>query len=404
MRATLDVRSLARWETLLVVLIALTFLAFSLGASPWYTPYFFDVNNLLGMSGRVIAVGLMALPLTLIVIAGQIDLSVESGLAMGAIIFATVWSSGLKISLLFIHIVIHLPLWWAALFALVAGGAAGLFNGLIITRIKLPALVVTLGTYALYRGLAFLILGDRAVDLTSAPSSFINIGQGNIVVSNSILIFLALAALCLLIFTLVIRLEGVASYWYLVLIPVLAIVARLIGGTGTTAVPQYLLPFALLVIVFGIVLHRSSFGRYVYAIGSNEEACRYSGVRVATIITILFIVSGIMAAFAGLVEASRLGSARADIGTGLLLDVVTAVVLGGVDIFGGRGTIVGPVLALILIALLRGGLGLLQISDDVANLLVGCLLIFSILIPHVFQQARAYFERRTRYPRVSVVQ
>jgi rhamnose transport system permease protein len=205
-----------------------------------------------------------------------------------------------------------------------------------------------------------------------------------------------------LIFTLVVHLEG--GFWYLALVPPLALIARLVGGGGSTAVPQYLLPFAVLALFFGIVLHRSSFGRYLYAIGSNQEACRYSGVQVGAILTILFVVSGIMAALAGLVEASRLGSARADIGTGLLLDVVTAVVLGGVDIFGGRGSIVGPVLALVLIALLRGGLGLLQISDDVANLLVGCLLIFSILIPHIVQQMQGYYERRTRRARATAVQ
>jgi rhamnose transport system permease protein len=154
--------------------------------------------------------------------------------------------------------------------------------------------------------------------------------------------------------------------------------------------------FGVLAIVFGLVLHRTSFGRYIYAIGSNEEACRYSGVRVGLIITILFVVSGIMSALAGLIDASLLGSSRADIGTGLLLDVVTAVVLGGVDIFGGRGTILGPVLALILIALLRGGIGFLQVTqgDEISNLVVGCLLIFSILLPHVVQQARTYFARR----------
>ena len=334
MKATLDLRALARWETLLLGLILLALLIFSVPMSPWYTPYFFNATNMLGFSGRVIAVALMALPLTLIVIAGQIDLSVESMLGMAAIVFATKWAGGWNI-------------WLAALFTLGAGGVGGLFNGLVVTRIRLPALVVTLGTYALFRGLAFLILGDRAIDLSTAPASFTNIGGGTI---------------------------------------------------GSTPIPQYLPLFAVLALVFGLVLHRTSFGRYIYAIGSNQEACRYSGVRVDLIITILFVVSGIMSALAGMVEATRLTSARADIGTGLLLDVVTAVVLGGVDIFGGRGTIVGPVLALVLIALLRGGLGPLQVSDDVANLMVGCLLIFSILLPHVAQQVRtstARYRRRT---------
>jgi rhamnose transport system permease protein len=287
---------------------------------------------MLGMSGRVIAVGFMALPLTLIVIAAQIDLSVESMLGLAAIVFGTIWHGGTNI-------------WLAALAAVGIGALGGLFNGLIITRIKLPSLVVTLGTYALFRGLAFLILGDSSVDFSTGPQSFTNLGSGTV---------------------------------------------------GSTPIPQYLIPFAILALIFGLVLQRTSFGRYIYAIGSNEEACRYSGVRVDLVITILFVVSGVMSALAGLVETARLESARADIGTGLLLDVVTAVVLGGVDIFGGRGTIVGPVLALILIALLRGGLGLLQVSDDVANLVVGCLLILSILLPHIVQQARTWIAESTR--------
>ena len=328
----LNLRSLARWETFLLALIVLTVLAFSLSWSPWYTPYFFNLSNMLGMTNRVIAVGLMALPLTLIIIAGQIDLSVESMLGLGAIAFAVRYEAGMNI-------------WLAALVALLVGAVGGLFNGLVITRVRLPSLVVTLGTYALFRGLAFLILGDRAVDLTSAPKDFTNIGAGYI---------------------------------------------------GNSSVPQYILLFVVLALLFGLVLHRTSFGRYIYAIGSNQEACRYSGVRVSMIITVLFVVAGIMSVIAGLVDASLLGSARADIGTGLLLDVVTAVVLGGVDIFGGRGTILGPVLALILIALLRGGIGFLLVTqgDEVGNLMVGCLLIFSILLPHVLQRIRSYVARR----------
>ncbi len=328
---TLNLRPLARWETLLLALIVLTVLAFSVPSSPWYTPYFFSLTNMLGMTNRVIAVGIMALPLTLIIIAGQIDLSVESMLGLGAIVFAVRWEAGMNI-------------WLAALVALLVGALGGLFNGLVITRIRLPSLVVTLGTYALYRGLAFLILGDRAVDLTTAPQSFVNIGAG-----------------------------------YL----------------GNSPVPEYIPLFVALALIFGLVLHRTSFGRYIYAIGSNEEACRYSGVRVGLIITILFVVSGVMSVLAGLVDASLLESSRADIGTGLLLDVVTAVVLGGVDIFGGRGTILGPVLALILIALLRGGVGFLLVTqgDEVGNLMVGCLLIFSILFPLAGQQVRAFAQR-----------
>jgi len=135
-----------------------------------------------------------------------------------------------------------------------------------------------------------------------------------------------------------------------------------------------------------LVLHRTTFGRYLYAIGNNENATLYSGVPVARIKFIIYTLSGFMAALAGLILAARFGSTRPDIGTGLELSVITAVVLGGVDINGGKGTMLGAVLSLLLIGLMRFGMGLLNIQGQVQGIVIGLLLILSILLPGISQQ------------------
>ena len=141
--------------------------------------------------------------------------------------------------------------------------------------------------------------------------------------------------------------------------------------------------FIVLAVVFGLVLHKTTFGRYLFAIGNNENATAYSGVPVARIKIIVFTISGLMAALAGIVLAARFGSTRPDIGTGLELAVITAAVLGGVDINGGIGTMGGAVLSLLLIGLLRFGMGLLNIQGQVQGMVIGLLLILSILLPNI---------------------
>jgi rhamnose transport system permease protein len=311
-----------RWEALLVVLLLI--------AGVWNSfssPYFLDWSNLFDMTSEFMEKAIMALPMTLIIISGNIDLSISSILAMSGVSFGLHYAtSGNTAS--------------SILLALCIGAGAGLANGLIITRVRLPSLVVTLGTMALYRGLAQVILGDRAI--SSFSDSFNNLGQGYVGASP--------------------------------LLP--------FGDL----VPWPLVIFIGLAIVFALVLHRTSFGRLVYAIGSNEEACRYSGIAVDRVKVILFTVSGLLAGFAGLIYAARQGSARWDMGTGFELDVITAVVLGGTDIFGGSGTIGGTVLALFLIGVLRNGMGLANIGDQDQSIVIGALLIFSILGPNLAQR------------------
>jgi rhamnose transport system permease protein len=221
-------------------------------------------------------------------------------------------------------------IWAAALAGLLLGTLGGMLNGLLVSRVKLPALVVTLGTYALFRGIAYGFLGDQAA--RGYPEAFKYLGQG-----------------------------------------------KVFG----TLVPFSVALFIVLAIVFGLVLHRTTFGRYLYSIGNNENATAYSGIPVARIKLILYTLSGFMAALAGLILAGRFGSTRPDIGTGLELSVITAAVLGGADINGGRGTMLGAVLSLLLIGLMRFGMGLLNIQGQVQGVAIGLLLILSILTPNL---------------------
>jgi rhamnose transport system permease protein len=151
--------------------------------------------------------------------------------------------------------------------------------------------------------------------------------------------------------------------------------------------------FAVLAVIFGLILHRTTFGRYLFAIGNNENASIYAGVPVTRIKLIIYTVSGFMSALAGLVLAARFGSTRPDIGTGLELSVITAAVLGGVDINGGIGTMLGAVLSLLLIGLMRFGMGLKNVQDQVQSIAIGSLLILSILIASI---ARAISARNVK--------
>jgi len=235
-------------------------------------------------------------------------------------------------------------IWVAALAGLLLGTLGGMLNGYLVSRVKLPALVVTLGTYAFYRGIAYGFLGDQAA--RGYPKAFTYFGQG-----------------------------------------------KVFG----TIIPFSVALFLVLAVLFGLVLHRTTFGRYLYSIGNNENATLYSGIPVAKIKFIIYTLSGFMAALAGLILAARFGSTRPDIGTGLELSVITAVVLGGVDINGGKGTTLGTVLSLLLIGLMRFGMGLLNIQGQVQGIVIGLLLILSIFLPGVAGQVSSLKNTRIQW-------
>jgi rhamnose transport system permease protein len=223
---------------------------------------------------------------------------------------------------------------------LVVGIVGGLLNGFLVARGRLPSLVVTLGTLALFRGLALIILGPRGV--SDFPPGFTEIGFGKVPGSD---------------------------------------------------IPWPFVIFLALALVLGVVLHRSWIGRQVYAIGKNTGAARYSGVRVARVKIALFMLTGLIAAVAGVILTSRLSSARADAGQGMTLTVVTVVLLGGVNIFGGSGTIPGVVLAVLVVAVMQNALRLAGVSVDVQSIALGLLLIVSVVIPTFAHQAKSAVDR-----------
>ena len=309
-RAKLLRSPLLRWESLLVILIVLVTVV-----NTRLSPFFLNGNNLLRTTSDFMEIGIMMLPIVFIIITGNIDLSIASTLGLSASLMGWLFMNGWNI-------------WLAVVVALGVAVLCGLLNGVLITRLKLPALVVTIGTLSFYRGLAYTLLGDQAA--RGYPPEFTYLGQGTI---------------------------------------------------GDTRIPFALVVFIVLAIGFGLVLHKTTFGRYLYAIGNNQAASRFSGVPVDRIKISVFVLSSVMAALAGFILAARFGSTRPDIGSGLELTVITVAVLGGVSIFGGSGSLVGAVLALVLVGLLRFGMGLVNLQGQVQNIVIGLLLILSILLP-----------------------
>jgi len=232
-------------------------------------------------------------------------------------------------------------MWLAIGVALLVGLVAGCLNGLLVTKLALPSLVVTIGTLALFRGLAYVVLGDQAV--SNFPTAFTNLGFGTI---------------------------------------------------PGTELPWSSLIFVILVVIFVMVLHFSRWGRQLYAIGNNKEAARFSGINVSRVKLVLFILSGVIAALAGVIFTSRFSSARPDNAVGFELYVVTVVLLGGVNIFGGRGSLLGVVLAIFIVGVLQNVLGLVNISGDIQNLAIGLLLILSVLGPNIARRIQVLITRR----------
>ena len=305
-------RRLLRWETALVVLLVAVGLV---GEAT--SPGFLTGRNLFYLGLDVGEIALMALPLTMIIVAGEIDLSIASILGLASALLGWLWDAGWPLELIFPTV-------------LVAGALAGAVNGVLVTRLGLPSLAVTIGTLALYRGLAFVILGDQAV--ADFPASYTRYGTTPI---------------------------------------------------PGTSIPYPIALFAVLAVVFGVVLHATPFGRSVFAIGANQEAAFFSGIRVRRAKFLLYVASGAMSALAGIVFTLRFASARADNGAGLELAVVAAVLLGGVSIFGGKGTLGGVVAAVFLLGGIRSALILNDVSNDILNVVTGLLLIGSVIAPNL---------------------
>jgi len=274
---------------------------------------FFTAGNLLNQGRLMAEVGLVALPMTFIIITGGIDLSVGSIMGLCAIVLGVTWQN------------LGLPLEAAIALALLTGALAGAVNGWFITRVGVPPLIMTLATLALYRGLAEGISQARSV--RGYPEWFFRLGQGEVL--------------------------GVPTQLWLLLVAI---------------------------VVCAVVLGYTAFGRSLYAIGHNQLAARFSGIPVDRYKLAVYTFSGLMAGLAGFIFVSRVSTTRSDMGTGLELDVIAAVVLGGTSIFGGTGSIAGTVLGVILIQLLKNGLALTGVKGDATIVVIGSVLILSILI------------------------
>ena len=304
-------RAIRSWETLLAAVAIAIFIANALAS-----PYFLDPWNLSDATFNFTEKAMIAFAMALLIIAGEIDLSVAGIIALAST--AMGWS-------------LQFGLGAPGLVAvgLSVGLLCGAFHGVLVTRLGLPSIVVTIGTMSLFRGLSFIVLGDQAFN--GYPADFAWLGRGYVfwVVSFELVLFLVFA------------------------------------------------------VIYGVVLHGTNFGRQVYAIGNNPTAAAFSGLRVGRVKMILFLLTGLMSGVAAVCLTARLGSTRPSIAQAWELEVVTMVVLGGVSILGGAGSILGVVIAALVMGLVTFGLGLLNVPGIVMSIFIGGLLIAVIALPRL---------------------
>jgi rhamnose transport system permease protein len=264
----------------------------------------------------------------MIIVTGEIDLSVASTLGFTSSLMGWMWNHDMTIEMI-------IPL------CVLIGAVLGAFNGFLVTALGLPSLAVTIGTLALYRGLAFVVLGDGAV--ADFPFNY--------------------------------------TGW-------------VVGTIGDGPVPDVLILIVILAVLFGVIQHATPIGRSLYAIGANAQAAHFSGIRVARTKFWLYVVSGAVAGLVGVLWTLRYSSARADNGAGLELAVVAAVLLGGVSIFGGKGSLPGVLAGVVLLAALQNALRLEDVSGQALNIVTGTLLVLSVLLPNIVNTIRGNWQRR----------
>jgi rhamnose transport system permease protein len=312
-----------RWEALLAVILVISIVLGRLLSTA-----FLSSANIANLLADLTEIALMALPMTLIIVAAEIDLSVASVLGVSSALMGVLWHAGLPMPLVM-------------LLVLAAGALAGLINGLVIVKLNLPSLAVTIGTLALFRGLAYVLLGDQAI--ADFPPAYTLFGMNTL---------------------------------------------------GSTFIP---LPFTVVIaaaVVFTVWLQATAFGRRLYAIGANADAAAFSGIEVGKLKLRLFVLSGFMSALAGILYTLRFTSARGDNGEGFELAVIAAVLFGGVSIFGGRGSMFGVLFSLLIVGVLKNALTLVDVSSETLTIVTGALLLASVLIPNLAARWRAARDKR----------
>lgn len=299
------------WRTALFILILAEFVVFGL-----LNKNFLDIDNLLYSTGDFLYIALTALPMTLVIVSGGIDISVGATMGLSSIVTALLWYNGMNI-------------WLALFFGVGSGAVAGLLNGMLIVLTRVNPLVITLGSSFLLSGIALILSGLAGATgfegISGLPESFSNIMNGTILeIPNPVWILLFSAA------------------------------------------------------VFYTILHKMKFGRYLFLLGANPEAAKYSGLETHKLIVATYAIMGIGAACSGILLTSYFTSARADLGADSPLSVITCVVLGGASIYGGSGNIVNTVMTSILIGYLKYGLQMIRVSSEATNVYLGLLLILAI--------------------------
>jgi rhamnose transport system permease protein len=297
-------------ELILLFVLVTEIVIMSLLSEKFFTSY-----NLFNMTRNFVEIGIVALGMTLIIISAGIDLSVGSMIGMNAMILGLLSTK------------FGVNIWLACTIVLLIGLFAGLFNGLIISKVRIPPLVVTLATMYVYRGLAYSVSSEKT--FSGFPENFYFLGQG-----------------------------------------------YLLG----TQVPVQLGIFVILAVLFYVLLHYTGYGRKILFLGNNELCAKFSGVNVDREKLILYTISGMLCALSAIIMASRVASARADLATGLELDVITAVLVGGTSITGGSGSILATVIGLFIIVVLTNGLALAGFSTVTQTIAVGMVLIIAVYI------------------------
>ena len=307
---------LLRHEVILAIVLVVEWLYFYFTATTvkrGVTFGFGALDSQFDILRHTVEIGLLALAMTPIILTGGIDLSVGSTLGLCAVMFGKLWQD------------VGMPPWLAGVLTLGFGGLAGALNAGLIARLRLPPLIVTLGTFSLFRGLAESITRGTAT-YTAFPSSFLALGQG--------------------------RIAGLPTQGWL---------------------------FLLVAIAVWTIVHRTVLGRSFRAVGFSPEGSRYAGIPVERRIAFVYVLAGIIAGLAGIIYTARLGQAKADAGMGYELYAITAVVLGGTSIFGGIGSVHGTLLGVAAIAVLTKGLVYARQPQEVGGILTGALLLLALL-------------------------
>jgi rhamnose transport system permease protein len=312
-----------RWDTAVAALLVLL-VAYGLGTEKTFG----NALNISFLLGNTTTIAIVALPMTLLVAAGEVDLSVGSMAGLSGAVMGALWNAGWAIQVI-------IPV------CIAIGLVGGLLNGLLVTRLGLPSLAVTIGTLALFRGIAQIVLGANAV--SDFPQSYLDFGTGRF---------------------------------------------------GGSAIPYIFVLYLGLLAIAAVTLHATPFGRRLFAVGANPEAAFFAGVRVKRTKLVMFAATGLVSSGAGVIWALHYTSARYDNATGLELSVIAAVLLGGIDFDGGRGTLGGAVAGVFLLGTLQNLLSLKSVSADSQTIVTGLLLIASVLGPRLGRQAAEAFRRR----------